>query len=39
MGLDMILTLGGGLAVLGVIAAVVYVKRRTAYLGPVKEEL
>ena len=39
MKLEMILTLAGGLAVLGVLAIVVLVKKRTAYLGPVKEEL
>ena len=39
MGLNMILTLAGGLAVLLVLAAFVLVKKRTAYLGPVKEEL
>ena len=39
MGLNMILPLVGGLAVLAVSAVVVLVKKRTAYLGPVKEEL
>ena len=39
MGLNMILPLVGGLAVLAVLAVVVLRKKRTAYLGPVKEEL
>jgi len=39
MGLNVILPLVGGLAVIAVLAAVVLVKNRTAYLGPVKEEL
>ena len=39
MELNMILPLVGGLAVLAVLVAVVLVKKRTAYLGPVKEEL
>ena len=39
MELNMIFALAGGLAVLGVLVAVVLLKNRTAYLGPVKEEL
>ena len=39
MDLDMALALTGGLAVFGILAAVVLWKNRTAYLGPVKEEL
>ena len=39
MELNMILTLAGGLVVLGVLGAAVLVTKRTAYLGPVKEEL
>ncbi|MBE5972664.1 MAG: DUF4145 domain-containing protein [Lachnoclostridium sp.] len=39
MGLNEILLLVGGLAVAAVLAAVILVKTRTAYLGPVKEEL
>ena len=39
MGLNVILPLVGGLAVAAVLAAVVLMKNRTAYLGPVKEEL
>ena len=39
MGLNVIFPLVGGLAVLGVLVTVVLVKKRTAYLGPVKEEL
>ena len=39
MGLNMILPLVGGLAVFAVLVSVVLVKKRTAYLGPVKEEL
>ena len=39
MELNMILALTGSLAVLGVLIAVVLLKNRTAYLGPVKEEL
>lgn len=39
MGLNMILPLAGGLAVLGILVVVVLMKKRTAYLGPVREEL
>lgn len=39
MELNMILWMVGGLVVLGGLVAVVVVKTRTAYLGPVKEEL
>lgn len=39
MGLNVILPLVGGLAVTAVLAAVVLMRNRTAYLGPVKEEL
>ena len=39
MGLNMILPLLGGLAVVAVLAAVILMKNRTAYLGPVREEL
>ena len=39
MGLNVILPLLGGLAVVAVLAAVILMKNRTAYLGPVKEEL
>ena len=39
MGLNVILPLLGGLAVVAVLAAVILMKNRTAYLGPVREEL
>ena len=39
MGLNVILPMVGGLAVAAVLAVVVLVKNRTAYLGPVREEL
>ena len=39
MGLNVILPLLGGLAVVAVLAVVILVKNRTAYLGPVREEL
>ncbi len=39
MGLNVIFPLVGGLAVVAVLAVVILVKNRTAYLGPVKEEL
>ena len=39
MGLNVILPLVGGLAVVAVLIVVVLMKNRTAYLGPVKEEL
>ncbi len=39
MGLNVILPLAGGLAVVAVLVVIVLMKNRTAYLGPVKEEL
>ena len=39
MGLNVILPLLGGLAVVAVLAVVFLMKNRTAYLGPVREEL
>ena len=39
MGLNVILPLLGGLAVVAVLAVVILMKNRTAYLGPVREEL
>ena len=39
MGVNVILPLIGGLAVLAGVAVFVMIKNRTAYLGPVKEEL
>ena len=39
MGLNVILPLIGGLAVAVILAVVILVKNRTAYLGPVREEL